>query len=107
MNLPGTAFAYVMVGLDLIAFVAALFALVDAAIRPGAAFRYVERGTKGLWVGILVAAVLVSALGAGGLFNIIGLAALVASIVYLVDMRPKLRQLGGGRSGRGGRSPSW
>lgn len=102
MQTPATIFAYVMLLIDAAGFVAALFALVDAAVRKPPAFRAVGRGGKAIWVAILITAVAISALGAG-LFNIIGLAGLVASIVYLVDMRPKLRALTGRPGGSLGR----
>lgn len=68
-----------------------LFALIDAAIRPGQA--YVAAGiswSKGIWIGVLLAAVLI-----GRVFLFLALAGLVAAIVYLVDVRPKLRQVQG------------
>ncbi|MHB2023051.1 MAG: DUF2516 family protein [Mycobacteriales bacterium] len=92
MALPATAFAYLMLLIDAAGFVVALFALVDALVRKPPAFRAVGRGGKALWIAILGAAVAVSALGAG-ILNIVGVAGLVASIVYLVDLRPKLREL--------------
>ncbi len=69
-----------------------VFALADAAIRP--ARLWPAAGipwSKNIWLLVLALAVLFSGLG------ILGLVALVASIVYLVDVRPKLREVGGGR----------
>jgi hypothetical protein len=61
-----------------------LFALVDAAQRPTAAFVLNNKLTKPLWCGILAAGCLLSWFG--GLF--LGPFALVAGIVYLVDVKP-------------------
>ena len=69
-----------------------LFALVDAALRPQAAWRAAVPLSKAAWLGILGLSVL---LGGLGLF---GVAALVATILYLVDVRPKLQEA----RGRGG-----
>ncbi len=68
-----------------------IWALVDAAIRPDRSYRAADKQSKLFWVVILVVALL---LGTGFL----GIAALVASIVYLVDVRPRLREV----QGRGG-----
>ena len=67
-----------------------IWALVDACIRPAAAFPAAGKLTKPIWVLILVAAVLLSGLSVLSLF---GLVAVVAAIVYLVDVRPALRGL--------------
>ena len=74
-----------------------LIAVVDAAIRPTQAYVAAGKQTKVFWVVILVLAVLFRGIG------ILGLAGLVAAIVYLVDVRPALRQVGrGGRGSQGG-----
>lgn len=101
---PATVFGWVMVAIDAAAFVAALFGLVDAAVRRSVMFRVVGRGTKALWVAILATAMLIS-IFTPGVLGILGIAGLVASIVYLVDVRPKLRALGGGGSRRGTNGP--
>lgn len=71
-----------------------IFALVDAAIRPDRAYRAADKQTKVFWLAILAGAILL------GRLPFIGLIAIVASIVYLVDVRPRLRQA----QGRGGSS---
>lgn len=68
------------------------WALVDAAVRPAPAFVAAGKLTKPAWVAILalcVAAVLV--LGA----SLLGLGAFtaVAALVYLVDVRPAVREM--------------
>src|SRR3954467_9592082 len=70
-----------------------LFALVDALTRPARYFPAAGKQTKAFWAVILTIAVFVN-----GFF--LGLAAIVAAIVYLVDVRPALKELrGGGGSG--------
>ncbi|MGI8681600.1 MAG: DUF2516 family protein [Mycobacteriales bacterium] len=75
-------------------FVLKIFAFVDAAIRPEPVWRAAVTQSKTFWLVLLALAVLFGGLG------ILGLAGLVAAIVYLVDVRPKLREVqGGGRPG--------
>ena len=69
-----------------------LWALVDAIIRPAEAYVAAGKLTKPAWLAILGVAALVQLLGAGftGLFGIV---ALIAAIVYLVDVRPAVRSM--------------
>jgi hypothetical protein len=67
-----------------------LWALVDACIRPQAAYVAAGKLTKIAWVAILAVAVL---LGGPDVFTILGLLGTVAAIVYLVDVRPAVREL--------------
>ncbi|WP_344080998.1 DUF2516 family protein [Streptomyces crystallinus] len=77
-----------------------LFALVDAAFRREDAFRAVDKQTKPFWLIILAIALLVSVLFP--LLSFLPVIGAVAVIVYIVDVRPAVRQISGGR-GRGGR----
>src|SRR5690348_153862 len=90
-----------LLGLVLLGF--KVFAFVDALSRPDALFRAADKQHKNFWLAILGAAAAWNALEGGvvtslGFLNLIGL---VATIVYLVDVRPALRAFGGGR-GKGG-----
>lgn len=67
-----------------------IWALVDACLRPGAAFPAAGKLTKLIWVAILVVAVLLSGLSVLSLFGLVGT---VAAVVYLVDVRPAVRGL--------------
>jgi hypothetical protein len=64
-------------------FVLKLWALIDCATRPAAAFEAYGKQTKVIWLVILVLATLLNSV-----FGILGLAGTVAAIVYLVDVRP-------------------
>ncbi|GAA0682334.1 DUF2516 family protein [Streptomyces thermocarboxydus] len=79
------------------------FALIDAAIRREDAYRAADKKTKPFWLIILGLAFVVSLI-----FNILSflpIIGLIATIVYMVDVRPALRSLpGGGRARRGSSS---
>lgn len=84
-----------LLGLALFALKA--FALIDAALRPQPVWRAAVSQSKTFWLVLLVLALLFGGVG------ILGLAGLVAAIVYLVDVRPKLREVRGGRQS----GPPW
>jgi hypothetical protein len=79
----------------LAALVVEIYALVDAARAPAAAYVAAGKLTKQAWLAILGIAVLVVLLS--GWFGPLGLAAIIATIVYFVDVRPALRRVGGRR----------
>ncbi|MFI9806612.1 DUF2516 family protein [Streptomyces sp. NPDC052301] len=82
----------------------AAFGLFDAAFRREDAFRAADKQNKVFWLIILGIALVVSAM-----FSILGIlpvAGLVASIVYIVDVRPALRQVSGGNGWRRRRGSS-
>jgi hypothetical protein len=70
------------------------WAVVDCVTRRSQAFVIAEKLTKPAWVIIsILAAVLTFYLG---VINFIGIAGIIASIVYLVDVRPALREITSG-----------
>ncbi|MBO0837337.1 MAG: DUF2516 family protein [Actinobacteria bacterium] len=78
------------------AFVIETWAFVDAIIRPKAAFPAAGKQTKPLWLIILGIAFVIGVGGAVqriGVLSILPIAAFVAAAIYLVDVRPKVRQL--------------
>jgi len=82
--------ASLLLGLGLLALGLKLWALVDAVTRPGPAFPAAGKLTKPVWIAILAAAAL---LGGADFFGLFGLLGTVAAIVYLVDVRPAVREL--------------
>ena len=74
----------------------AVWALVDALIRPTSAYVAAGKLTKPAWVAITALAAVLSYFVLP--LNFLGLIATVASIVYLVDVRPALRGLRRGKS---------
>jgi hypothetical protein len=69
-----------------------LVALIDAAIRRGDAYPAADRQTKPIWLGILGAGLAAQIIFPAlfGPLAILGLAGIVAAIVYLVDVRRRL-----------------
>jgi hypothetical protein len=83
------------------------YAMVHAALQREDAFRAADKQTKPFWLVILGLALVVQLIPLGGFGFMLMLAGLVATIVYLVDVRPAVRAVtGGGGRGRGGWSSS-
>ncbi len=80
--------------LQLVLVVLAGWSFVDAAIRSAPAYPAAGKLTKPVWLGITGLSLLIAVFtGALGLFGII---AAVASIVYLADVRPAVREITSG-----------
>lgn len=77
-----------------------VFVFVDAAIRPGSSYIAAGKLTKVAWLLILGISALYD-LKWGSFTGIITIAGTAAAIIYLVDVRPALRQIAPGRGGRG------
>jgi hypothetical protein len=75
----------------------AVWAFVDAMIRPAAGFVAAGKLTKPGWLAITGIAVLVL-LWMQNPLSFLGLPAVIASVVYLVDVRPAVRGLRRGNS---------
>ena len=72
-----------------------LWAFLDCLIRPTEAFRAAEKLTKPGWLVITGLAALVTFFA--GTIGFLGIAAIIAALVYLVDVRPAVREITGGR----------
>ncbi|MTD14544.1 DUF2516 family protein [Nakamurella sp. YIM 132087] len=78
---------------------AGVFAAADSATRRPDAFTAADKQTKSVWVGITVACAVVMVFGALQPYSLFGppsllwLAALVGNLVYLLDVRPKLKEV--------------
>lgn len=73
-----------------------LWALADCVTRRSAAFTAAGKLSKLAWVGITVmAAIFTALLGLMGGGLILVLIGLVASLVYLTDVRPAVREISG------------
>lgn len=78
------------------------FALFDALIRPPASFVAAGKRTKQLWVSLLALAVGTTLLLSQVTYTFV-LAGTVASLVYILDVRPAVQTFRG--RGGGGRAP--
>jgi hypothetical protein len=74
----------------------AVWAFVDAVIRPAAGFVAAGKLTKPGWLAITGLAMLL--LWWQGPLSFLGLPAVIAAVVYLVDVRPAVRGLRRGNS---------
>ncbi|GAA0505540.1 DUF2516 family protein [Saccharopolyspora thermophila] len=72
-----------------------VFAFVHATLQRADAFTAADKLNKMAWVGITGAAALLLILDMRGPYGIIWIAGLVASLVYIVDVRPKLKEIQG------------
>ena len=73
-----------------------VWALVDAVIRPAAGYVTAGKLTKPAWVAITALAAVVLYLQ--GPMTFLGLPAVIAAVVYLVDVRPAVRGVQRGNS---------
>lgn len=73
-----------------------LWALVDCAIRKNAAFRAVDKLTKPAWLVMLVLGIAFGSLITRTPTGPISLITAVIAAVYLADVRPAVREIGGG-----------
>lgn len=90
------------------ALVIEVWAAVDAVRRPTGAFPAAGKQTKPLWLIILGVSLVVGLFSAAynlSLISILPIAAFVAAAIYLTDVRPKVRGIGG--SGRSGPYGPW
>jgi hypothetical protein len=81
--------AMYVVNLLIIALV--LWALVDCATRPAAAFPAVERQTKVAW--LLFLAISLALVAYFGGISLLGMLGVVAAVYYLVDVRTKVLEI--------------
>ena len=90
------------------ALVIEVWATVDAVRRPTGAFPAAGKQTKPLWLIILGVSLVVGLFSAAynlSLISILPIAAFVAAAIYLTDVRPKVRGIGG--SGHSGPYGPW
>ncbi|MHC5262875.1 DUF2516 family protein [Streptomyces sp. UC4497] len=97
-------FANVMWLLSMALIIFSGFALVDAAIRREDAYRAADKKTKPFWLIILGIAFVVNLLFP--ILSFLPIIGLIATIVYMVDVRPAVKQISGGGGGRKGGSSS-
>jgi hypothetical protein len=114
LNLSGSSGAYLglaifFAALAVAAFVAEAWAVVDVMTRPAPAFVAAGKQTKPIWLIILGVAFVLGLYTAlyGGVTQILAVVAFVAAAIYLVDVRPKVREFKRGSSTRNGPYGPW
>jgi hypothetical protein len=83
---------YFLFALNLALLALAVWAFADAVVRPAPAFRAAGKLSKGAWLGITGGSVALCLVGVG-LLGLLGGVIAVAVIVYLVDVRPAVREM--------------
>lgn len=85
--------------------VVGVFAFADAAIRRPDAYPAADKKTKTAWLAITALSGMALVLGLYPLVfpppSLIWLAGMIGSLVYLLDVRPRLREVTGGSSSSG------
>lgn len=90
-SLTGSVTGWILLILQLVAIAAAVFALFHALRQRKDAFTAVDKLSKPIWLGILAVA-LVCLLFTGAV-GFLGIIAVVAIGVYLVDVRPRVDEI--------------
>ncbi|MFZ5850923.1 MAG: DUF2516 family protein [Actinomycetota bacterium] len=92
--------------LALLAMALQVWAFLDAAVRPAAAFSAADKQTKKFWL-ILLGVLAVADLAGvgGGILGMVTIIGIIAALVYLLDVRPAVRQYGGRRGTQGPYGP--
>jgi uncharacterized membrane protein YgcG len=97
---------YLFWAVNIIALVVKIWAIVDAAIRPSEAYRTADKRSKTFWVVLLLVMIVLTYFFGGAVISIVGIVSVTAAIVYLVDVRPALREVSRTQK-RGGSSSSY
>jgi Protein of unknown function (DUF2516) len=88
--------ALVYLALRLACLALVIWGLIDAATRRADAFPAASKQTKPFWLVVLGVSLGVELFF--GVMSFFGIPAVVASIVYLVDVRPRVREVSRGSS---------
>lgn len=92
-NLDG----YILLACWIVGIPVGLFALIDAARARADAFTAADKLTKPTWLWITGGALVVLLIFRNGPLDLLWLIGLIAALVYLVDVRPSLIEVQGGR----------
>lgn len=99
MDLLGSFQGLILLVLGVGALAMTGYAFIDAVRRPAEAFTYAGKRTKVFWLVVLGAAFAITFVIFVDVLSIFGILTVVAAAVYLVDVRPAVRQYRGGRGG--------
>lgn len=82
--------------LTVVVIIAEVVSFIDAAIRPSKAYEAASKQSKAFWLVILGVATAATLVGVVNVFGIFGIIGLIAALVYIVDVRPAVREIGRG-----------
>jgi len=99
--------SYIGLALSVAALALEVYAFVSAARTRAAAFPAVGRLTKNVWLLILGVATLLTFYSLSSPTSLLSLLGAAAAIYFLVDVRPKVRDIAPDRSGRDGPYSGW
>lgn len=85
-------------GIYLVIFVVNLYALIEAIRTPAEAFPLMDKQSKRLWVGLLGVGTVLALSAVMGSFAIFVILSLIASLVFMLDVRPAVRGVSGNRN---------
>jgi hypothetical protein len=88
--------SWILWAINLATTVAAVWAFVSCLRTRPDAFPAIGRSSKGLWLALTGGASLVALAGFSAM-NILGIAAIVISGIYLLDIRPRVLEITGQR----------
>jgi hypothetical protein len=94
--------------LQVAAFAVEIWAFVDALRHSDGAYRAAGKQSKTIWLLILGVAMVIglgSAANRLSLFSILPIAAFIGAAIYLVDVRPKVREFRGSSGGSSSSGP--
>lgn len=93
---------WITLAMGVIGAVVGVFAFVDALIRRADAYPAADKQTKVTWTGITALCGVLLVLGLYPMIfpapSLLWLAGIIGSLVYLLDVRPRLREVTGGSS---------
>ncbi|SEG90196.1 Protein of unknown function [Saccharopolyspora kobensis] len=96
MDFTGLAlYQWILLAIWIVCIPVGIFAFVHAALQRPDAFTAVDKLSKAKWLLITGAAAVLLILDQRGPYGIIWIAGLIASLVYIVDVRPKVREIQG------------
>ena len=88
----------ISIAVSIVSLVVQAVALIHCVTQRGDGFQAIGTLPKGAWLAILAVCIILTLLGVGGgaigLFGLIGVA---AALIYLLDVRPGLRDLSDGK----------
>jgi purine-cytosine permease-like protein len=101
---------YLFWAVNLAALIVKVWAIIDAVFRPSEAYRAADKRSKTFWVILLGVMIVLTWFFGNAVISIIGIISVTAAIVYLVDVRPAVKEVaryprGGGPSSYGPYGP--